>query len=186
MIDTIEKTNATFVPGVPTFYNALLNHPKVKAGEADLTSIKLCISGASALLQDTKERFEALTGARIVEGYALTESMMAIVCTPVDGAYKVGSIGDGEWLETLPKGLETEVGERGGRLSMGQRQLVALMRVLVQDRSRCCCCRQWSSQHRRLKARQPGRDKVGRRRAQRNALAAAEKPTVHDSYRHEK
>jgi ATP-binding cassette subfamily B protein len=42
-------------------------------------------------------------------------------------------IGEGEWLDTLPAGLESDVGERGGRLSMGQRQMVALMRVLVQS-----------------------------------------------------
>ncbi|MEA3328046.1 MAG: ABC transporter ATP-binding protein [Chloroflexota bacterium] len=44
-------------------------------------------------------------------------------------------IGEGEWLKTLPNGLETQVGERGSQLSMGQRQLVALMRVLIQKPS---------------------------------------------------
>ncbi|GAB4409266.1 MAG: ABC transporter ATP-binding protein [Anaerolineae bacterium] len=44
-------------------------------------------------------------------------------------------IGRGEWLETLPEGLQTNVGERGARLSMGQRQLVALTRVLAQQPS---------------------------------------------------
>jgi ATP-binding cassette subfamily B protein len=44
-------------------------------------------------------------------------------------------IGGGEWLAALPQGLDTQVGERGGHLSMGQRQLVSLLRVLVQHPS---------------------------------------------------
>ena len=70
VVANIEKTRPTFLPGVPTLFIALLNHPKVKSGKVDMTSIKLCISGAAALMLDTKERFEAVTGGRIVEGYA--------------------------------------------------------------------------------------------------------------------
>ena len=52
--------------------------------------------------------------------------------TDAEIARIAGSIGSGEWMETLPDGLDTDVGERGARLSMGQRQLVSLLRVLVQ------------------------------------------------------
>jgi len=54
-------------------------------------------------------------------------------CTTEEMTSLARKIGKGEWLETLPDGLHTEVGERGGHLSMGQRQLVALLRVLIQN-----------------------------------------------------
>jgi len=93
VVETIGKTRPTFMPGVPTFFQALLNNEQVKSGKANLKSIKLCISGAAPLLQETKERFETATGGRIVEGYALTESTMAACITPVKGRYKAGSVG---------------------------------------------------------------------------------------------
>jgi len=56
-------------------------------------------------------------------------------CKQQDILRIANEIGEGEWLETLPDGLETQVGERGSQLSMGQRQMVALMRVLIQKPS---------------------------------------------------
>ena len=78
---------------MPTLYIALLNQPDVKSGKVDFKSIRLCVSGASALLADTKQRFEAITGGRIVEGYSLTEAMMALCVNPVKGENKLGSVG---------------------------------------------------------------------------------------------
>jgi long-chain acyl-CoA synthetase len=93
LLATVRRTKPAFFNGVPTLYVALLNHPDVKARKIDFTSIKICFSGASALLADTKQRFEALTGARIVEGYSLTEAMMALCVNPVKGPDKPGSVG---------------------------------------------------------------------------------------------
>lgn len=93
MLATIRKVRPAFVPGVPTLFIALLNHPDVQAGKVDFKSVKLCISGAAPLLNETKTRFEALTGGRVVEGYALTETMMGAVVSPVNGTYKPGSTG---------------------------------------------------------------------------------------------
>ncbi|HJZ46530.1 MAG TPA: ABC transporter ATP-binding protein [Roseiflexaceae bacterium] len=54
-----------------------------------------------------------------------------------DGEVELAALklGGGEWIQDLPQGLQTDVGERGARLSLGQRQLVALARVLLQGPS---------------------------------------------------
>ena len=93
LLATIGQVKPAFFNGVPTLYNAILNHPKVRSGQLDLSSIKLCFSGAAALMAETRKQFEEKTGARIVEGYSLTEGMMACCVNPVQGTKKLGSIG---------------------------------------------------------------------------------------------
>jgi long-chain acyl-CoA synthetase len=93
LVATIRRVKPAFFNGVPTLYIALLSHPDVQSGKADFKSIKICFSGAAALLADTKRRFEALTGGRLVEGYSLTEAMMALCGNPVNGPNKPGSVG---------------------------------------------------------------------------------------------
>ena len=93
LIATVRRVKPTFFNGVPTLYIALLNHPDVQSGKVDFKSIRICFSGAAPLLADTKTRFEAITGGRIVEGYSLTEAMMALCVNPVKGPNKLGSVG---------------------------------------------------------------------------------------------
>jgi len=93
LLKTIRQVKPAFFNGVPTLYTAILNHRDVRAGKVDLSSIKLCFSGSSALMAETKRQFEALTGARLIEGYSLTEGMMACCVNPVQGTNKLGSIG---------------------------------------------------------------------------------------------
>jgi long-chain acyl-CoA synthetase len=78
---------------VPALFIALLNHPKVKDKSVDFSSIRCCFSGAAPLMAATKTQFEQLTGGRIVEGYSLTEAMMACIVNPLNGINKVGSVG---------------------------------------------------------------------------------------------
>jgi long-chain acyl-CoA synthetase len=93
LLATIKRVKPAFFNGVPTLYAGLLNHPDVQSGKADFRSIKICFSGAAALLAETKARFESMTGGRIVEGYSLTEAMMALCVNPVQGENKIGSVG---------------------------------------------------------------------------------------------
>jgi long-chain acyl-CoA synthetase len=93
VLEDINRTKPAFICTVPTLLNALMTHSLTKSGKVNWKSIKLCFSGAAALMADTKQRFEELTGGVIVEGYSLTEAQMAVVANPVRGIKKTGSVG---------------------------------------------------------------------------------------------
>jgi len=93
VLENISKYKATIFPGVPLLYNAINNHPDVKAGKYNLSSIKACISGSAALMRETKEEFERLTGGKVFEGFGMSEAPTATHCNPLDGVNKTGSIG---------------------------------------------------------------------------------------------
>lgn len=93
LLKTIKAVRPTLFSAVPALFIALLNHPKVKDKSVDFSSIRACFSGAAPLMAATKTQFEELTGGRIVEGYSLTEAMMACVVNPLNGINKVGSVG---------------------------------------------------------------------------------------------
>lgn len=90
-LKTLQRVRATAFPGVPTMYQALLDHPRV--AKTDFSSLRVCISGGAPLPLPLKERFERVSGARLVEGYGLTESSGVISCNPYEGEERPGTIG---------------------------------------------------------------------------------------------
>jgi long-chain acyl-CoA synthetase len=93
VLDSINKYKPAYFPGVPAMYVAINNNPDVAAGKYDLKSIRACLSGSAPLLRETKERFEQLTGGKLVEGYGLTEAHVATHVNPINGENRKGSIG---------------------------------------------------------------------------------------------
>jgi long-chain acyl-CoA synthetase len=93
-LETIRKHQVTVFCGVPTMYALLLADSEL--GKFDLTSIRVCVSGASPLPPQVQKKFMQFTGGSLVEGYGLTEASPVTHCNPVGNSsmdVHVGSIG---------------------------------------------------------------------------------------------
>ncbi len=109
VLKCIQKYRPTLFPGIQAMYVAINNFQGVE--RYDLSSIRACISGAGPLHLEVQERFEALTGGKIVEGYGLTEASPVTHANPVHGKRKKGSIGL-PFPDTDAKIVDLETGER--------------------------------------------------------------------------
>ena len=128
VLRAIVRFRPTIFPGVPAIYNAIANHPL--AERYDLRSIRVCISGEVPLPTKVAQAFESLTGARLVEGYGLTEASPITHCNPIYGERRAGSIGlpipstdarvvDPENRMTMPIGEVGELAVRGPQVMKG-------------------------------------------------------------------
>jgi long-chain acyl-CoA synthetase len=125
----IERQRITLFPAVPTIYGAI--NGAAEAAKRDLTSVKVCISGGAPLPGEVGERFVQLTGAKLVEGYGLTEASPVVACNPPDGPIRTGTVGvpmRGTAIEirdprpphaVLPQGERGEVCVRGPQVMAG-------------------------------------------------------------------
>lgn len=109
VLKSIQKHRPTLFPGIQAMYVAINNSPDVE--RYDLSSIRACISGAGPLHLEVQERFESLTGGKIVEGYGLTEASPVTHANPIHGKRKKGSIGL-PFPDTDAKIVDVETGER--------------------------------------------------------------------------
>jgi long-chain acyl-CoA synthetase len=127
-LKTIEQRKPDLFPGVPAMYQALAR--AVAKKKADLSSIRICISGSAPLPPEVQAQFERISPARVVEGYGLTEASPVTHCNPVFGDRRAGTIGlplpntdaairDRETGLFLPVGEQGELVVRGPQVTQG-------------------------------------------------------------------
>ncbi len=123
VLRAIVKSRTTIFIGVQAMYVAINNSPDV--GRYDLSSIRICISGAGPLHAEVQERFEALTGGKVVEGFGLSEASPVTHVTPIFGRRKKGTIGlplpdtDAKIVDLESGTRELPVGEAGELIVKG-------------------------------------------------------------------
>lgn len=109
VLKAIDLHKPTLFPGVPTLYNAINNFPDL--AKYNVKSIKVCISGAAGLPVEVQKKFQELTGARLVEGYGLSEASPVVTANPVYGDNRIGTIGI-PWPDTDVKIMDLETGTK--------------------------------------------------------------------------
>ena len=143
MTKAIATHRVTLFPGVPAMFNAINNFPGVDT--VDLSSVTSCFSGSAPLPTDVLERFERLTGSKIVEGFGLTETSPVTHTNPVKGTRKIGSIGvpvpgtdakvvdlaDG--VTEVPTGTEGELIIKGPQVMKGYWNKPDATRDMIRD-----------------------------------------------------
>ena len=143
----IGRYRANVFHGVPTIYSKIISLPGVSRYR--LGSIEVCISGAGALPKAVAERFERLTGAKLREGYGLTEASPVTHINPIYGRHKLGSIGvpipstlaavaHPEEPRLLPPGEIGEIVVSGPQVMKGYIDEEANRKVFF-----ACCGRRW-------------------------------------------
>ena len=91
IVRDIGKKRPTIVPGVPTLFTAIAHHPKAKT--TDFSSVVYCASGGAPLPPEVQELFQKVTGAKLYEGYGLTETSPAATAQMKSDSYRTGSCG---------------------------------------------------------------------------------------------
>ena len=128
LLDIIHKRRPTIFPGAPSVYASLLSQKNL--ARRDISCIDWCVSGSAPMPLEPMERFERLTGARIIEGYGLTEASPVTHLNPLRGLRKPGCIGlpfpdtdcrvvDMETGRDLPPGEPGEMLVKGPQVMAG-------------------------------------------------------------------